>query len=956
MASQPIPFWTNFTAGQIDEILDGRVDLAKYNNGVRVLRNTLPFQQGGAKGRPGTRFVAEAKYRDSRVCLIPFSFSVHQNYVLEFGHKYIRIFTGDGQLVSTSGSELLTNGQFNANLAGWTNPTVNPGASVNWDSSQRARFEQTTTESSPSHSVLQQGVPTTPGTRYQLSFRVSTGTITMNVGTSAGAANTLGHENFDPSPVLYVKEFVASAATSYIEFFLRSPQPAVSYLDDVSVKVASTPIEISSPYNESDLFQIKYVQSADVLFLTHPNHPTKQLNRQTAVTWTLTDFVGSPPSTVEGELSFGTNLTLSATTGVGITIQASGATFLAGDVGRTILGKAGEVLITSVTDTDTVIGDVIVSPTGNTLAPDEWTMGGSPGVGLTPSATGPVGAIIDLTFASPALRSGPDTGKYVVLWGGVARINNVLSETSATAQVLSVLSSTAQAIAGNWTLESPSWDSARGFPRTAGFYDQRFFLAGANSEPDTLIGSKTGRFNNFARGTNDDDALKYVLSAGQVNMIEWIVASRDLLVGTSGAEFKVTGGLNEPLTPSNVLAKPETYWGSESIPPVRVDRAVVFVQLGGNTLRAMSYNFDVDGYLANDLMLLSPSIGSPGIVQVTFEKLPVPTIHAVRSDGWIISLVYDPGQEVVAWSEHQTVGWFESACSILDPTRKKGRTWVAVRRVIDGVVKRYIEYFDQSEIVSEPHPLTGLDSALSYDGTNHLAAISFPDIVGVPIPGAVGAGITTNVVADETQIFTAGDIGKEIVQIGGSGRAIITEFIDSQTVTVKTTSTFPHVGPYPRGLWGKAVNRLAGLEHLEGHTVSVKGDGAAYGSYVVSSGIINLVGPHALVVDVGLLYEPTITTLRPGVNIPNGNSVFLTKGYNKLYIFFKDTLGATVNDLPLEFRSSEDLMDEAPPLTTDIVDATELGYDSNARITIKQPQPLPFMVLAIAGKLNVGDE
>jgi hypothetical protein len=955
MASQPIPFWTNFTAGQIDEILDGRVDLAKYNNGVRVLRDTMPFQQGGAKGRPGTRFVTEAKYRDSKVCLIPFSFSVHQNYVLEFGHLYLRIFTEGGQLVSASGSELLTNGEFNANLAGWTNPTVNPGASVTWHSSQRALFQQTTSESSPSHSVLQQGVPTTPGVTYQLTFTVSTGTLTMNVGTSAGAANTLGHENYDPRPVPYVKEFVASASTSYIEFFLRSQSPALSYLDNVSVKVASTPIEVSTPYNASELFQIKYVQSADVLYLTHPNHPTKQLNRQTSATWTLTDFVGSPPSTVEGELSFGTNLTLSATSGIGITIEASGATFIAGDVGRTILGKAGEILITSITDSDTAVGDVLVSPTGNTLAADEWTMGGSPGVGLTPSATGPVGAIINLTFASPALRSGPDTGKYVVLWGGVARINNVLSETSATAQVLSVLSSTAQAIAGNWTLESPSWDSARGFPRTAGFYDQRFFLAGANSEPDTLIGSKTGRFTNFARGTNDDDALKYVLSAGQVNMIEWIVASRDLLVGTSGAEFKVSGGVNEPLTPSNVFAKPETYWGSESIMPARVDRSVIFVQLGGNTLRAMSYNFDVDGYVASDLMLLAPGIGSPGIVQVTFEKLPIPTIYAVRSDGVIISLVYDPGQEVVAWSEHHTDGEFESACSILDPTRKKGRTWVSVKRTIDGVVHRYIEYFDQSEIISEPHPLTGLDSALSYDGTNWLAAIDF-DIVTEPPGGAIGAGVTVNVIADETQVFTAGDIGKEIVQIGGSGRAIITAFVDSQTVTVKTTSIFPHTGPYPRGLWGKAVNRLVGLEHLEGKTVHVKGDGAAYGSYVVSSGQITLIGPHALVIDVGLLYVPTITTLRPGVNIPGGNSVFLTKGYNQIYIFFKDTLGATVNDLPLEFRSSEDLMDEAPPLTTDIIDVTEFGYDSDARITIKQPQPLPFMVLAIAGKLNVGDE
>jgi hypothetical protein len=956
MASQPIPFWTNFTAGQIDEILDGRVDLAKYNNGVRVMHNVLPFQQGGAKGRPGTRYVTLAKYVGKKVCLIPFSFSVHQNYVLEVGHLYIRIFTEDGQLVSGSGPELISNNQFNVNLSDWLNPTVNPGASVNWDWSQRARFQQTTTESTASFSVLQQGFATTPGTRYRLSFEVSVGTLTMDVGTSAGLANTLAHENFEPRPVPYVREFVASAGTSYVEFYLASPNPAVAYLDNVSCKVASTPIEIATPYNESELFELKYTQSADVLYITHPNHPQKQLNRQTASTWTLTDFVGNPPATVEGGLSHGSSLTLSATSGTGITVEANLPTFLEADVGRTISGKAGEVLITDYIDADTVSGDVIIPPTGNTLAPDEWVMGGSPGTGVTPSATGPVGAIIDLVFDDDALRSAPDGGKYLLLWDGVVRLNNISSAVTATAQVISVLSSTAKAIAGNWTLEVTAWDANQGFPRTVGFYDQRLFFAGSDSAPDTLLASKTGRFNNFGRGANDDAALKYVLSAGQVNMIEWIMSGRDLIVGTSGAEFKVTGGINEPLTPSNVLAKPETAWGSASIMPCRVDRAVVFVQLGGKVLRAISYNFDVDGYVASDLTLLAPSIGKSGIVQVTFEKLPVPTIYGIRNDGTLIALVYDPGQDVAAWSEHTTGGDFESVCSIIDPTGTKGRTWVSVKRTIGGLDYRYIEYFDQAELINEEHPLTGVDSALSYDGTNNLAAINFPDIVGVPIPGAVGAGITTRVVATAAQTFRAGDVGKEIVQIGGTGRAIITEFTDSQTVVVRTTTSFPHPGPYDRGQWGLAVNKVLGLEHLEGHTVAVKGDGAAYGSYVVGAGQVNLIGPHALKIDVGLPYIPMITTLRPGVNIRNGNSVFLTKGYNKLYIFFKDTLGATVNDLPLEFRSSEDLMDEAPPLTTAIVDATEFGYDSNARITIKQPQPLPFMVLAIAGKLNVGDE
>lgn len=49
------------------------------------------------------------------------------------------------------------------------------------------------------------------------------------------------------------------------------------------------PYEIETPYIEADLFDIHYVQSADVMTLVHPNYPPKELRRYGATDWRLVD-------------------------------------------------------------------------------------------------------------------------------------------------------------------------------------------------------------------------------------------------------------------------------------------------------------------------------------------------------------------------------------------------------------------------------------------------------------------------------------------------------------------------------------------------------------------------------------------------------------------------------------------------------------------------------------------
>lgn len=91
---------TNFTAGEISPRLMGRVDIARYANGAKIIENAVCVVQGGVVRRPGTRFAAAAKYGDRTARLIPYVFNRSQAYILEFGDGYLRIYQNGRQLVN----------------------------------------------------------------------------------------------------------------------------------------------------------------------------------------------------------------------------------------------------------------------------------------------------------------------------------------------------------------------------------------------------------------------------------------------------------------------------------------------------------------------------------------------------------------------------------------------------------------------------------------------------------------------------------------------------------------------------------------------------------------------------------------------------------------------------------------------------------------------------------------
>ena len=87
-----IPIQTNFTAGELSPRVQSRIDIAKYNNGLKTAENIQVLVQGGARRRPGLRMAAETKTSAKKSRLVPFIYNRDQAYVLEVGDLYMRVF------------------------------------------------------------------------------------------------------------------------------------------------------------------------------------------------------------------------------------------------------------------------------------------------------------------------------------------------------------------------------------------------------------------------------------------------------------------------------------------------------------------------------------------------------------------------------------------------------------------------------------------------------------------------------------------------------------------------------------------------------------------------------------------------------------------------------------------------------------------------------------------------
>lgn len=290
-----------------------------------------------------------------------------------------------------------------------------------------------------------------------------------------------------------------------------------------------------------------------------------------------------------------------------------------------------------------------------------------------------------------------------------------------------------------WTLATttftaqPAQWTAGNWPGVVALYEQRSVYAATPNEPQTIWFSVTAVQDDMTTGTNDDDGMELTLDSDQVNTILWMVPARYLNIGTVDGEWMLSGAsaTNDAITPTSRKARRISNYGSANIQAKFINNAVIFVQRVAKKVRELIYNYINDDYGdPSDLTLLAEHITSTGIKSFAFQKVPEPIGWYVLNDGNLISVTYNKTQEIVAWCEHNTVGYFEDVAVI--PTDTHDQVWFIVKREVDGSEKRYIEYM-ATDFGDDQNACWFVDSGLAYSGTESTSVTGLDHLEGCEV-------------------------------------------------------------------------------------------------------------------------------------------------------------------------------------------------------------------------------
>jgi len=634
-------------AGEWSPRLWGRYDQAKYGAAMRECSNFMPTTQGPLVRRPGTIYVQQTYKNDDDTRLVPFVYSDTQSYILEFSGTDNKVrFFRDGAAITEAAK----------NITGITQ--ANPGV-----------VTSTAHGYSNGDEVFIQSV----GGMTELNgrwFRVA-----------GVAANTF--------------QLVSEIDGTNID--------TSGYTAYTSGGTSSKRYMVAHPYGATDLPNIKWAQSLDVLYIFCPSFAVRTLTRGTSDTsWTFAtktydDGPFLPENSTPTKLTVttwnqteggSTNFSFSGTTGVN-----GGAGLTSNDVGRLV-----------------------------------WYL------------------------VKDTVASGPFFDY------AVGRVTSVSSTTAGAMTILrqtdDIASYDQQGNKTRWRLGV--WSDNFGHPSCGGFGKARLWLANTDTYPENVWASSTSDFDSFAPATGQPDvvnALPVSLPTNAISLytgedtssrVRWVASSRVIVTGTSsGEKLARANALDEVPTPETAQVIAATQVGCADTPPARVDESVFFIDRTRRKLVEIAYDFQADAFRSIDHSIWAEHLGSESqFKRVAWQRSPWRVLWVVRDDGLLLGMSFDRDQQLLAWHRHAIGGTDAAVHDIaVVPSDGTDQVWLLVSRTIGGGTKYYIERMADDYWPADANDKTGwvlLDASLSYSGASTATITGLRHLAGETVSVLAG--------------------------------------------------------------------------------------------------------------------------------------------------------------------------------------------------------------------------
>jgi hypothetical protein len=755
--------------------------------------------------------------------------------------------------------------------------------------------------------------------------------------------------------------------------------------------IPSAAYEIPTPYAEADLFDLHYVQSADVLTIVHPNYAPRELRRLGATTWTLSTILFVSPVAAPAAP------TVTAIRGRSINISS--------------ITNAAIAVITTVADHNLGLGDPveISGVLGMTEANGFWIVHKNTPVTKLELQYYTTGAHFNSTSYGAAT---PNTGSvqyanqsqdldnfYVITSIATNGFDESVASPSGT--VFNNLNVTGASNDLTWTAVSgalryniykkqnglygyigqsdtnsftdnniapdmgitppivdPVFMSAGNYPQAVSYFEQRRVFAGTTNEPQSMWMTRSGTESDmsYSLPVKDDDRINFRVAAREANTIRHVIPLTQLILLTSAAEWRVSPVNSDAITPTTVSVRPQSYVGASNVQPEIINNSMVYCAARGGHIRELGYSWQSNGFITGDLSIRAAHLfDNFNIVDMCYAKSPQPLLWFVSTTGKLLGLTYVPEQQIGAWHQHDTDGVFES-CTVVAEGNEDS-LYVIVQRTINGNSVRYVERMATRQ-VNLLKDCFFVDAGSTFNGTNSTATT-------VTVTGGTtwGPADVLTITASSSLFVWPGttDVNDAIVltdSTGASYRLKILATSSALVATAKVDKVIPvALRATPTAVWAFARDTVSGLSHLEGKTVSILADGAVMPQVVVTGGVAVL-ERASVVVHVGLPYESDLQTLPVSLNI-DAFAQGRVKNVNQAWIrVFQSSgifVGPDANKLTEAKQRTTEPYGSPPALKSDEVSvAMTPTWAQSGQIYIRQSDPLPLTIVGITTEIVVG--
>lgn len=697
------------------------------------------------------------------------------------------------------------------------------------------------------------------------------------------------------------------------------------------------PYEVATPYLEAHLFDLHYVQSADVLTIVHPSYAPRELRRLGALDWSLDELSFTPK--IQPPLGNEDLAPVPVTHSYKITALK-----------RSVTGITNESLPS---DAATCSNDLAIPGSYNELT---WTRyDGAIGYRvykLSGAVYGFLGTANQARFLDDGASVVP-TSKIPPTSG--ASKPRGLTATAVTASVADV-AATATVPSGADNLTTQEYvvtsvkDSEESIQSSTASCSNNLFVTGAYNSIEWPAANGAASYNVYKRSGGvfgyigqststsfTDDNIAPDMSMSPPNISDPFITAGNYPGAVSYFEQRrcFAGTTNEPQ--KIWMTKSGTESNMSYSLPVKDDDRIEFrvAAREANTIRHV---------VPLSQLLLLTAAAEWRVTSVNSDAI-TPTSVAVRPQSYIGASNVQPSIVNNNLIYCAARGGHVRECSY---------NWQANGFITGDLSLRAAHLFDSLEITDmafskAPQPVLWFVSSngkllgLTYIPEQQVGAWHQHDTDGA----FESCAVVAEGVEDALYVIVKRTIDGESVRY--VERLASRQFVDqADAFFVDCGLTYD----------GVAADEISGLTHLEGKVVNILADGAVHPQRTVTDGAITL-DVEASVVQIGLPITADIQTLPVAMQIDSGYGQGRMKNVNKVWLRCYRSSGIFVgpdadNLVEAKTRTTE-LYGDPPALISDEVQIVLTpAWASGGQVYVRQEAPLPLTIVSMTMEISVG--